>query len=148
MYRAPPKEYDDYHPDKDSIVKMVKAFRGMTRRRLNLLETYLVSAERAASEFRKTSTGKDVFNLSDEQIQFTYPTASKPGFNYELVYDQDFSVENEEVLNDMVPERLPGEDYFQEEEKPCIFGNDNPMSSSPIDHIRKSYFSNLYLYNL
>ena len=135
---------DDYHPDKDSLVEMVKNFRGMTRRRLNLLETYLVSKEQSAKHYRQTDDGFDVFNLSEDQIRFTYPAASKPNFEYETMFNKDFSPENRKLLDKLVPERYPDEDYFDEEEKACIFGNDNPMSSSPINYIRKSFFSFFY----
>ena len=108
----------------------------MTRRRLNLLETALVSEQRAARTYRTASHGGAIFKLSDEQVKFTYPAAHKPDFNYETQYDQDFTAENEKLLNDLVPEINPDEDYFEEEEKPCIYGNDHPMSSSPAEFIR------------
>lgn len=129
--------FDAFDPERDSIIDMVKNFRGMTRRRLNLLETLLISQERAARTYRTASHGGAIFNLTDEQVKFTYPAASKPDFNYETQYDQDFTVENEKLLNDLVPEIIPDEDYFEEVEKPCIYGNEHPMSSSPAEFIRK-----------
>lgn len=129
--------FDSFDPEKDSIIDMVKKFRGMTGRRLNLLENYLVTEKRAAKDFRATKSGNHVFNLSEDQIKFTYPASHYPGFHFESQYDQDFSEENAKVLDKLVPEIYPDEDYFEEEEKPCIFGNDHPMSSSPADYISR-----------
>lgn len=129
--------FDSYNPEKDSLVEMVKNFRGMTGRRLSLLENYLVSEARAAQYYRNSSYGGRVFNLSEEQIKFTYPASEKPGFNYEIHHDQDFTSENDELLNKLVPEITPDEDYFEDNEKPCIYGDEHPMSSSPVDFIRE-----------
>jgi hypothetical protein len=133
----PPNTDDTFDPEKDSIIDMVKNFRGMTGRRLNLLENYLVSEKRAAKDLRTTKSGNEVFNLTEDQIKFTYPASHYPGFHFESQYDQDFSNANAKVLDELVPERIPDEDYFEEEEKPCIFGNDHPMSSPPADYISK-----------
>ena len=127
--------FDDFNPEKNSIVDFVQHFRGMTGRRLNLLENYLVTKERAAKDFRKTPSGNEVFNLSEDQIRFSYATAKNEDFHYESHFDNEFDEENEKHLNELVPTRYPDEDYFEEGEKPCIFGNDHPMSSSPAEFI-------------
>jgi len=136
-------EFVDFNPEEDSIIDMIKKFRGMTGRRLNLLENYLVTENRAARDFRPTPSGNSVFNLTEDQIKFTYPAAHMPSFDYETQYDQDFSAENAKVLDELVPEIIPDESYFEEEERDCIFGNDNPMSSAPVDYISMQF---IYFY--
>ena len=90
----------------------------------------------AASVAHLYRDGSRAYALTDEQINFTYPASSRPDFDYESEFERDTALENEKVIQDLVPEIVPDESYFQEEELPSIYGDENPMSSSPAEFIR------------
>jgi hypothetical protein len=86
------------------------------------------------------------FSLTPEEITWFYPAANNTP-NWEYSGETITSAVNADLayLKKLLPEIVPPETYFDEEELPMLFSMDSPLKYAPIYFIRKfSKFFKIY----